>query len=165
MQDSTGTPLFSARLTPHRSLGGRGRWVVVGFAAALGAIPALGSLALGAWPIAIFVGLDVLAIGWALHLSNRHGKAAELVTLWSDRLRIVQISASGTTRQHQFNPAFVRLVIERDYDEHTRTLCLRSADGDFEIGALLSPDEKSGFAKVFGTALRKARISSVKTGS
>ena len=165
MPDKTIKPLFSADLTPHRAMNARERWVVVGLAALLGAIPALISLSAGAWPIALFVGAAVIAIAVALTLSDKNGKRREIVTLWPDRLEIVQIDAKGQKEQRLLSSLVARLIIDRDFDEQTTRLRVRSGEDDLEIGAFLSPDDKSSFGKVFGTALKRARISPVKTGS
>ena len=48
-------------------------------------------------------------------------------------------------------------MIDRDYNERTTGLHLRTRDSDTEIGSFLTADDKASFAKVFGTALKKAR--------
>ncbi|MEO5805384.1 DUF2244 domain-containing protein [Devosia sp.] len=165
MQDTTTKPLFSADLTPHRLMGARERWAVVGLASLLGAIPGLISLSAGAWPIAVFIAIAVAGMAIALKFSNAEGKRHERITLWSDRLDVDQFDIKGAVRRRQFNPRAVRLIIDRDFDEQTTRLRLRSGDGDLEIGEFLNNDDKSSFGKVFGTALKKARITPVKTGS
>jgi uncharacterized membrane protein len=57
----------------------------------------------------------------------------------------------------RFDPKAVRLVLDRDMNEKTRALRLRSGAENVEIGAFLSPDDKASFAKEFGRALRQAR--------
>ncbi|WDR07360.1 DUF2244 domain-containing protein [Devosia rhodophyticola] len=165
MQDTTTTPLFSAELTPHRALSRRGRWLVVVGAAILGALPAMIAVALGAWPVVICVAGAVLAIALALNYSHNDGKRCQRVQIWSDRLEITRVGPRGHARSRKFLPTAVRLVVDRDFDERTIALHIRSAHDELEIGEFLSPDEKSSFAMAFGTALRKARIRAVKTGS
>ena len=134
------------------------RWVVA--AMAVGAsIPGMIFFSLGAWPIVGFLGLDVLAVWWALAASRRDGRRFERVTLWPDELEVKRLSASGREELARFSPRATRLVIDRDFNERTTALRLRTADADVEIGAFLSPDDKASFAKAFGTALRKARHS------
>jgi uncharacterized membrane protein len=150
-------PLFAATLTPHRSLTRHGlRWVIA--VMVIGAsIPGTIFFALGAWPIVGFLGLDVLAVWWALAASMRDGKRFERVTLWPDELEVKRVSARGKEELLTFNPFFVKLVIDRDYNERTTALHLRTRDNDTEIGAFLNADDKASFAKAFGTALKKAR--------
>lgn len=150
-------PLFAAKLTPHRSLTNRGYRYVIALACVLATIPGLIFFSIGAWPIVGFLGVDVLAIWWALSTSMRAGREFEEVTLWPDELEVKQVAANGKAQLTRFNPFFVKLVIDRDYNERVTGLHLRTKDADLVLGAFLSTDEKSSFAKVFGTALKKAR--------
>lgn len=150
-------PLFAATLTPHRSLTRRGYRYVIALACVMASIPGIIFFSLGAWPVVGFLGLDVLAIGWALSASLRSGKQYEVVTLWPDELEVKQVSGKGKVELTRFNPFFVKLVIDRDFNERTTALHLRTRDSDMVIGAFLNPDDKASFAKVFGSALKKAR--------
>ena len=150
-------PLFAATLTPNRSLSRRGFRIVIAVVAVLASIPALIFISLGAWPIVGFIGLGVLLIWLALRASMKNGRQHEEVTLWPDQLELRQVSARGTAQLLRFNPLAVKLVIDRDINERTTALHLRTSDSDIQIGAFLNPDDKASFAKVFGTALKKAR--------
>jgi len=150
-------PLFAATLTPHRSLTRRGYRYVIALACVLATIPGIVFFSLGAWPVVGFLGLDVLAIGWALAASMKSSKQYEVVTLWPDELEVKQVAPNGKTEITRFNPFFVKLVIDRDFNERTTGLHLRSRETDLAIGAFMNPDDKASFAKVFGTALKKAR--------
>lgn len=150
-------PLFAATLTPHRSLTRRGYRYVIALFCVLATIPGIVFFSLGAWPIVGFLGLDLIAIGWALSASMKSGKQFEEVTLWPDELEVKQVAPSGKVELTRFNPFFVKLVIDRDFNERTTALHLRTRDSDLVIGAFLNPDDKASFAKVFGSALKKAR--------
>lgn len=150
-------PLFAARLTPHRSIDPRGIRIVCAFAASLLLLPGIIFYLLGAWPVVGFMGLDVVALYWALTYSFREGRRYEQVTLWADRLEVRQVSAKGEEQAVEFNPFYVRLVVDRDIDEHTVAIRLRSKDRELVVGGFLNPNDKASFAQAFGTALRKAR--------
>jgi len=150
-------PLFAARLTPNRSLGRRGYRVVIAIAALAATVPAITFWSLGAWPIVGFMGLDVALIAWAMWASLRDGRRYEQVTLWPDQLELKQVDGNGRETLVRFNPHFVKLVVDRDYNERTTGLHLRTRDRDVPLGAFLNNDEKSSFAKAFGTALKRAR--------
>lgn len=150
-------PLFAAKLTPHRSMGRRGLRAVVLVAVLLAIIPGIAFLSMGAWPIVGFMGVGVVLIWWALSAHQRDGKRYEQVTLWPDQLELKQVDGAGKETLTRFNPFFVKLVIDRDYNERTTGLHLRTRDRDVELGAFLNPDEKSSFAKAFGTALKRSR--------
>ena len=151
-------PLFSAKLTPHRSLGQRGFRVVIAVVAVAATVPAITFWSLGAWPIIGFMGLDVALIAWAMWSSLKDGKRYEQVTLWRDQLELKQVDGGGKETLVRFNPSFVKLVVDRDYNERTTGLHLRTKDRDVVLGAFLNNDEKSSFAKAFGTALKRARV-------
>lgn len=152
------SPLFAARLTPHRALGKRGRHLVIGLMALVIAVPALVFMHLGAWPVLAFLAIDLVAVALALAWSARDGKRFEQITLWTDTLEVLQVNARGLVRRFEFHPLQVRLLVERDFDERTTAMKLRHGEGDaLEIGAFLNAEDKASFAKVFGTALRKAR--------
>ena len=151
-------PIFSARLTPHRALSRRGRMVVVALVAVLAGIPSIVFFSLGAWPVLGFLGLDVAAVWLALTLSDRSGKRFEQVTLYPDRLEVLQVSARGREARARFRPSAVRLLVERNFDERVTSLKLRSPERELEIGTFLDFADRASFARAFGTALRKARV-------
>lgn len=151
-------PLFAATLTPHRSLSVTGKRIVIGLVAALALVPGIVFYVAGAWPVVGFMGLDVLAIWLALTISMRSGKAYEVLTLWPGALELRKIDAKGGEEVLNFTPFAVRFVIDRDYNERVTALWLKEAGRKVPVGAFLSPDEKLSLSKVFGTALRKARI-------
>ena len=150
-------PLFAAKLTPHRSIGRKGVRVVLVLVAVLATIPGIVFYSMGAWPIVAFMGLDVMLIWWALSATQRDGKRYEQVTLWPDQLELKQVDGAGKETLTRFNPYFVKLVIDRDFNERTTALHLRTRDRDVVLGGFLNPDEKSSFAKAFGTALKRSR--------
>lgn len=151
------TPLFAATLTPYRSLSRKGLRNVVLLTAILAAIPGIMFFLLGAWPIVGFMGLDVLAVYWALTRSTKDGRRFEEVTLWPDELEIRSVTPQGKDSRETFNPFFVRLIVDRDIEDRTTGLWLKSREKMLEIGAFLNPDDKASFAKVFGNELSKAK--------
>lgn len=157
MQATTTTPLFSAQLTPHRSLGSRGIALVSGLCLLFAALPGLAMVSIGLWPIAALMVLTALAAGAALYLSLRQGKRREQITVWPDQIEWVATDAKGERTLHRFNPKQVRLVLDRDPDEKTTAIRVRCGKEELEIGTFLHSDDKSSFAKALGTALRKAR--------
>lgn len=138
-------------------MGRRGIRAVVVMVAILATIPGIIFFSLGAWPIVGFMGLDVALIWWALAAHQRDGKRYEQVTLWPDQLELKQVDGKGKETLTRFNPFNVKLVIDRDFNERTTGLHLRTRDRDLELGTFLNTDEKSSFAKAFGTALKRAR--------
>lgn len=150
-------PVFHAVLTPHRSIGSLGiRWVV-GIYAVLAAIPALYFFFAGAWPVIGFLGLDALALWWALRASKSKEKDFEEIVLWPDRLQIRRVNFTGKQFLQTVNPFWFRLHLARDHDDQITNIRLISRQNSFEIGAFLPPDEKTMFARSFGNALARSR--------
>ncbi len=151
------TPVFSALLTPHRSLDHSGIHIVVGFYAALALIPGLFFFFNGAWPVVGFLGLDALALWWALRVSLKSGRAYEEVTLWCDALQVRHVTAKGKERIYNFNPFWVRLNVIRDLEDRVTSIVLSTHQKSLEIGAFLNPDDKASFAASFRRALSGSR--------
>ncbi len=147
-------PIFSAILTPHRSLGQVGlRWVV-GIYGVLGLIPGLFFLFSGAWPVVGFLGLDALLLYWALKTSMQSGRVQEQVTLWVDNLQIDRFDTKGRRTRKTFNPFWAKLYLARDFDDQITHIQLQSRGASLEIGSFLNPDDKTSFAQAFSQALK-----------
>lgn len=151
------SPLFHAVLTPYRSIGAVGiRWVV-GIYAVLAAIPALYFFFSGAWPVLGFLGLDALALWWALSASKKSENDFEEVMLWPDNLQIRRVSAKGKQSYEAINPFWFRLHLVRDDDDQITNIRLVSRQKSLEVGSFLPPDEKTVFARLFGNALARSK--------
>jgi uncharacterized membrane protein len=57
--------IFSATITPHRSLGGAGFLVLMIVFGGVSFISGMAFLLMGAWPVFGFFGLDALILYWA----------------------------------------------------------------------------------------------------
>ena len=85
-------PLFSAILTPHRSLGRRGFLALM---LAIGCISFAAGLVFfiaGAWPVVGFLGFDVLLVYWAFRANYRAAGAYEEVTMTPTQLKLRRVS-------------------------------------------------------------------------
>jgi uncharacterized membrane protein len=153
----TTAPLFAADLTPPRRMHPTGLRLTIGLVVLLAVLPAAVMLGLESWMVAVLMSATVLGIGLTVYKSFDIGKRREAVTLFADKLDVMSVAANGAQTRVRFEPARVRLVIDRDINERALALKLRTPEGDTEIGAFLTPEERSSFAKAFGTALRKAR--------
>ncbi|MGA8397610.1 MAG: DUF2244 domain-containing protein, partial [Pseudolabrys sp.] len=71
--------IFSATLTPHRSLNRVGFLILMLLFGSVSFITGILFLVVGAWPVLGFFGLDVLLLYWAFRLNYRHAKAYEQV--------------------------------------------------------------------------------------
>jgi uncharacterized membrane protein len=109
-------------------------------------------MALGAWPVTGFFGLDVFLVYLAFRLNYRAARLFEQVDLADRELRITRVHPSGQTESWSFNPYWVRFEhIQRE--NAADELSLSSHGRKLIFGAFLSDVEKESFAAAFGNAL------------
>jgi len=149
--------LFSALLTPHRSLNRTGFLVLMAFLCAISFAAGLAFLLMGAWPVFGFFGLDVLAIYWAFRINFRHARASEEIAVTPSELRVRRTSHRGHVVEWAFNPLWVRLDQRGDAEFGIERLYLVSRGRRVSIGSFLGPDEKASFAKALLAALQAAK--------
>src|SRR5665647_1947344 len=149
--------LFSALLTPHRSLSRTGFIVVMAFIGLVSFAAGLAFLLMGAWPVLGFFGLDVLAIWWAFRINFRHAKASEEIRITPSELRLRRVSHHGHVVEFVLNPLWVRLDQVAHEEYGIERLYLVSKGRHVAIASFLGPDEKASFAKALTAALQAAR--------
>jgi uncharacterized membrane protein len=150
-------PIFSAVITPHRSLGTRGFVVLMGAVAAISFVAGMVFLMAGAWPVFGFFGIDVLLIYWAFRANYRAAAAYEQVTVTASELTVRKVSRRGQAREWSFNPLWVRLDREILDEFGMQRLFVVSRDRRLAIAGFLAPDEKEHFAAALSAALGEAR--------
>ncbi len=149
--------LFSAVLTPHRSLGHRGFLAVM---LAVGGPSFIGGIVFflaGAWPVAGFLGLDVLLLYWAFRLNYRAAGAFEEVTVTPSELRLRKVSERGEVAQCTLNPRWVRLDRETIDEFGLVRLFLVSRGRKYAVAGCLGPRERESFAQDLAAALGEAK--------
>ena len=149
--------LFSALLTPHRSLSRAGFLALMLFVIAVSFAAGLVCVLIGAWPVFGFFGLDVLAIYWAFRINFRSGRASEEIRVTTSELRVRRISHRGHVMEFVLNPLWVQLEQTGDAEFGIEHLYLVSRGRRVSIGHFLGPDEKASFAKALLAALQTAK--------
>jgi uncharacterized membrane protein len=149
--------IFSALLTPHRSLNRTGFLAVMLFLSVVSYATGHAFLLKGAWPVLGFFGLDVLVIWWAFRVNFRTAQAREEITVTTSELRIRRVSHRGQVAEWTFNPLWVRLDMEVDEDFGIEHLYLISRGRQIQIARFLGPDEKASFYKGLVEALNAAK--------
>jgi uncharacterized membrane protein len=149
--------LFSALLTPHRSLNRTGFLVLMVFVSAVSFAAGMAFLLLGAWPVFGIFGLDVLAIYWAFRVNFRDAKATEEISVTPSELRVRRVSHRGHVVEFVLNPLWVQLDQKIHAEFGIEKLYLLSKGRRVAIASFLGPDEKASFAKALTTALQAAR--------
>jgi len=149
--------LFSALLTPHRSLNRTGFLVLMGFLSTVSFAAGLAFLLMGAWPVFGFFGLDVLVIYWAFRVNFRDAKATEEIRVTPSELRIRRVSHRGQVVEWVLNPLWVQLDQKIHAEFGIEKLYLVSKGRSISIAQFLGADEKASFAKALNAALQAAR--------
>ena len=156
-QDAHQPKLFSARLTPHRSLNRTGFLVLMAFLSAVSFAAGAAFLLMGAWPVFGFFGLDVLVIYWAFRINFRRATAVEEISVTPLELRVRRVSHRGHVVEWVLNPLWVRLDQKTHAEFGIERLYLVSSGRRVSIGNFLGPDEKASFAKALLAALQAAK--------
>jgi uncharacterized membrane protein len=162
--DSNREPtIFSAVLTPHRSLSPTGfllfMLVLGGVSFATGMV----FLLAGAWPVLGFFGLDVLLVYWAFRLNYRSARAYEEVTVTASELKVRQVSHHGRVSEWTLNPVWVQLdrVVHAEFG--IERLFLVSHGRRLPIAGFLGAQEKESFALALSAALGEAKRGPTRT--
>jgi uncharacterized membrane protein len=155
--------LFSAVLTPHRSLGRTGFLVLMCLIGGISFVAGLVFFIAGAWPVMGFFGLDVLLVYIAFKVSYRSAAAYEQVTMTPSTLTVRKVSPRGKVAVWTLNPVWVRLQREGHEEFGIERLFLVSHGRRLPVATFLGPQEKANFASALSAALGEARRGPTRT--
>ena len=155
--------LFSAILTPYRSLGGTGFLAVMLLIGGLSFAAGLVFFIAGAWLVVGFLGLDVVLVYWAFRVNYRAAEAFEQVTMTPSALTVRKVSHRGEVAEWTLNPVWVRLQREAHEEFGIERLFLVSHGRRLPVAAFLGPNEKASFATALSAALGEARRGPTRT--
>jgi uncharacterized membrane protein len=156
-------PIFSALITPYRSLGNHGFLVLMVAVGTISFFAGMLFLSKGAWPVFGFFGLDVLLIFIAFRASYRAAAAYEQVVVTASELRVRKVSHRGEVHEWTLNPLWARLERQGDPEFGLEKLFLTSRGRKLPIAGFLGPDEKESFAEALSAALGEARRGPTRT--
>lgn len=162
--DASAEPqIFSAVITPHRSLTPRGFLVLMLCLGALSFVSGVIFVLIGAWPVFGFFGLDVLLVYVAFRINFRAARAYEQVTVTSSEITVRQVSYHGRVRQWTLNPLWVQLdrIVRKEFG--VERLYLVSSGRRLTIATALNADEKASFAQALAKALGEAKRGPTRT--
>ncbi|MBI1867300.1 MAG: DUF2244 domain-containing protein [Methylocystis sp.] len=149
--------ILTRRLVPYRSLTPHAFHC---FIVIFGLITFLFSLPfffIGAWPVAGFMGLDVLGLYIAFRANFRSARAYETLDLTPLELVFAKVGARGQRAEWRFNPSWVRLEQKTHAEFGTERVALISRGQSVEVGSFLGPDQKAELARDLTHALAYAR--------
>ena len=155
--------IFSAIITPHRSLSGTGFLVVMLLVGGISFVSGVVFFMVGAWPVIGFLGLDVALVYWAFRVNYRTAAAYEEVTVTASELRVRKVSHRGEVADWSLNPVWARLDRETHEEFGIERLFLVSHGRRLPIAGFLGPKEKESFASALGTALGEAKRGPTRT--
>lgn len=149
--------ILHAALTPHRSLNRSGHMALMLVVGAVCFGQGVMFMAIGAWPVFGFLGLDVLLVWYAFRRSYAQAREFEEVVVSAEEVVLRKVSARGVEQIYRFNPVWVRLDVTRIADEGVTALALVSHGKSVILGAFLNPPDRESFSRALAAALAAAR--------
>jgi uncharacterized membrane protein len=155
--------IFSAIITPHRSLSSTGFALLMLSFGGMSFAAGMLFLLVGAWPVFVFLALNVAVVYWAFRVNYRAARAYEEVTVTATELTIRKVSQHGRVRQWTLNPLWVRLdrIVHEEFG--IERLFLVSHGRRLTIAGALGADEKASFAQALSAALGEAKRGPTRT--
>lgn len=142
---------MDAVLRPNRSLSAAAFKLMLVVVSAINAVLAAVFIAQGAFPVAGFLGLDVLALWLAFRWNYKAGHVAEYVRIAPGKVHVAAVDKRGAEKHWVLNPVWARVA--RD----GRGVLIRDGAGQMRLGAFLSPKECDAFAEALALALFRAK--------
>jgi uncharacterized membrane protein len=153
------TKTWQAELTPHRSLNRQGFLVLMGLVVLVNVIIGVMFVALGAWPVAGFAGLDVLLVWWAFRANFAAARRMERIRITEHELVFEEIREGAVPTVQKLVRRWVRIELEEDRErELIGRLVLTSGRTRISIGEFLGPEERKTLAQALRAALATPRI-------
>ena len=155
--------IFSAIITPHRSLSSTGFLVLMLCIGGVSFASGIMFLMIGAWPVFGFLGLDAALVYWAFRANFRAARAYEEVTVTASELTVRKVNHRGGVREWTLNPVWVQLdrIVHEEFG--IERMFLVSRGRRLPIAAFLGPDEKASFAHALAAALGEAKRGPTRT--
>jgi uncharacterized membrane protein len=155
--------IFSATITPHRSLGRAGFLVLMLVIGGISFAAGMVFLIAGAWPVFGFFGLDLVLIYWAFRVNYRAANAYEQVTVTASELTVRKVSHRGQVAEWTLNPLWTRLDKQTHQEFGIEKLFLVARGQKLAVASFLGPAEKADFAAALGAALGEAKRGPTRT--
>ncbi|MEI7806233.1 MAG: DUF2244 domain-containing protein [Hyphomicrobiales bacterium] len=157
--------IFSAVITPHRSLDRVGFMVLMGLVAFVSFVAGIVFFIVGAWPVFGFFGIDVALLYWAFRLNYASAAAYEEVVVTPAELKVRKVSHKGQVREWTLNPLWVRIDKVTHEEFGIERLFLVSRGEKLAIASFLGPQEKASFAQALSKALNEAKRGPTRTAA
>jgi uncharacterized membrane protein len=147
---------MDAEIRPNRSLSQRGFIILIAVVTVLNCASAAVFIAMGAYFVPMFLGLDVLAITAAFLASFAAAKQIERVIVTDRAVRVTHETPKWTKLVWESPTAFTRVNVLTE-DDQAIDLRVALSGKEEAVARSLSPGERAAFAKALESAIRKAR--------
>jgi uncharacterized membrane protein len=144
-------------LHPHRSLSPRGFLILMTLIGGVSFAIGMAFVAIGAWPVLGFFGLDAALVYLAFKLNYRSGRLYETVNVSPDALTLTRVFPSGRRENYEFNPYWARVRLTTDRPDGRTSMRLAAQGREVQFGQFLTDDERRDFANELTGALLTAR--------
>lgn len=142
---------MDAELRPHRSLSFTAFRLMLIVVIVANLVAAIVFIANGAFPVAGFLGLDVLALWLAFRWNYRAARIAEYVRVGAHSVHVASVGVKGEETHWVLNPVWARVLREG------AGVLIRSGERQIRLGAFLAPKECESLAAALDVALHRAR--------
>ncbi|MGV3551507.1 DUF2244 domain-containing protein [Rhizobium sp.] len=150
-------PVFNAVLTPYRSLGRTGFFVLVAITLVVTVFNVIFFLVADALPVAMFFGIDVALLYGAFYLNYRSARAREEVRISRTELEIRKVAPSGKARVSRYNPFWAKFHVDRHSEYGITSMAVTGEGRRTVFGSFLNPDDRESFARAFTSALASVK--------
>jgi len=147
---------FERVLSPYRSLPPRGFHILMLTLGLISLAVGIGFVAIGAWPVSGFFGLDVALVYVAFRLSYRSARRRETSRLADEAFTVEQVNVRGARRMWRFQPFWLRVILEEGRGASNR-LVIASHGRSLTIGEFMTPDARAELAETIRDALKRWR--------
>lgn len=113
---------------------------------------AAGFVAVGAWLVLPFAGIELALLFWAFHTLESHAQDFERVTIEGDRV-LVEVVERNREQRYEFNRCWVRVILETQ--GRGCRLALRSQGVEVDIGRHLSVEDRISAAAQLRRQMQK----------
>lgn len=149
--------VFEAVIVPHQSLGRRGLVTLGAVLVAISGGISLRFLLMGAWPVMLFSGAEMLIAVLLLLAHRRQGRRTEVIRLNEAEITVVQTDAKGRPHSFSLPSAWLQVRLEEPPKGGGTRLWLRSHGRGWEVGAFLHDPERQSLFEALKTALHRLR--------
>lgn len=150
---------FDAVITPNRSLSPRGFRILIGVMLAINLATGAVFLSIGALPVPLFLGLELLGVFLAFKVNYRGGGVSERVQVSADSVTVLRHTPHGRQPGQQVvwrsATAFTKVEVSQDQDDVHLGLAISGRRRP--IGQALSPQERLDLGRALERAIVSAR--------